>query len=411
VITYNSRCDSTSITVLQVVRRRRNMGLGNRFVIAALSAATAGVIGTGTVAAKDVLVGFDGDFSGPLGVISQPALAGFRTYIDYVNSNGGIHGSTIKVISTDNRGDVATGAQKFRGLVDDGAIAVFGHTSSVAWVAVAPLAAKEKVTQVSITNVDRFFTPAQPYLFLGYISPADAAGAAVQFARQKLSTLDKKRVAVVNYSTPASEGWKASVLKELQAMGAEVVAQQTIPTGTTEATVQATSIASGNPEVVISHLPDPLTVPVVQALRQRGVSVPVINWVGVSLATFQKLNDTSFYGVVESVPPSVTSNPAIKQMLDRASKFGGTQQITNSFFTAGYVQAMMFEQAMKVCGPECGREGFRAAMEQIKLDTNGLTGPITSSASNHHLMRSAKIIVWKPEQGAIFEVSDWMTPQ
>lgn len=361
-----------------------------------------------------IQVGVSTDLTGPTSYLGTAELAGLQTYIDYLNRNGGVNGRPIKLTVLDNRFNATTTVNQYRELVSNHVLFVTGLEGSVAASASAPLAVESKTAAIPQAYVSKFHTQPQPYLFALDMSPVVSAKLQMAFVQQlaQKANIAAPRISAYSIDTPAAQEYREAIQAEARSRGWTVVDMEQIPLASTDVSAQASKTAAAKPDFVVSLLLDPQLSLVVPALRQAGVSTPVVEgFYGNESETFAHINDGQAYAIRDIVPIVKDSDvPAVKTMLERAQAAGLAPKQDLYMFGLGYISGMVFENALKKCGADCTPEKFNTALESVgTVDTAGLSGPVSFSATKHYLVSYGRPYRWDPQSGRLVAVGDWAT--
>lgn len=353
-------------------------------------------------------VGYVSDFTGPLASMGQPMIDGFTSYIEHVNKAGGVDGKKIEIIRGDEKGDINQARIAVNTLQSKGALAMFGGLSSNIWGALSPMGAELKMAQITNGLTDDRVIPPTPYAYSSFLGASTMADLALNFVEDKLGS-GKHRIATVIWASATSEKFMAYIEKSVKERGWTLVGSEAVEADATQATTQGRKIAADKPDATILYTLDATSPIVVSGLRQQGVKGPIINYVGGSgEATFKAINDPEYYGLRSYVTPEDTSVPGVADMVAQAKEAGITNAPTSTFFTAGYMQAMLAVEALKNCDSPCTGETFNKALESVDdLSTNGLTGNITLSSERHRALAGGRMYSWDAAKGRTVPANEW----
>jgi len=336
-------------------------------------------------------------------------VAGLETYVNDLNSRGGVFGRPIKVEVLDDRGDSSTAVTNFRQLVDGKSLAVFGASTSTYAAAQAPLAEELKVPLVAGGVPDALIYPPQKYFFASNLAHTASAQVQLDYAAglMKDAGVAKPKVAVFTVDTAAAKDFRTYVEKKVGDMGWTQVESQIYKIGDTDLSAQMTAIARAQPDVVISLVGSNDVKLFVGQLRQRGMNGPVVNtYAGSDEPVFTQLKDDKFFAPRSFVWPT---DQVASEMADKAQTGGFSDQLTSTYFTRGYVLGQLVEATLKACGQDCDRAKFRDALETVTaLDVKGLAGKLSFSPDDHQFVSSAQMFKWDGGQGHSVSVSDWI---
>ena len=223
----------------------------NRFTkIAVISAfsLTAGAVASGAQAAeKPVKIGVQAPITGDYAAEGQGIQNGVKLLIDQQYAKGGLLGHKLEMVVCDDEGKPATAAICGRKLVNDGVIAVIGTYTSGAALAAAPIYSAAKVIQTSDGTSDELTQKGWKTFFRN--APPNSAEAV--FTAQYLVKAKKyKRIVVLTDHSSYATGLADSVVKEIKAVGGNVVAKDFITAGTQDYSAVLTKIKAENPDAV-----------------------------------------------------------------------------------------------------------------------------------------------------------------
>lgn len=370
--------------------------------LAALGLATAGpAIG------QELRLGYVTDLSGPLAGSYTPVWEGFELYMNAVNEAGGIDGAQVEMFLDDDglRADRSVAAAKKQMELDQ-VIGIFGLSLSSTH---APTFAETRRSGVpvvtSFSGIIDALPPAEPYSYSTGVM-FEVAGEAIAALAEQIAP-GGKMVGVTFDSVGGRAALRHNQLMA-QKLGHEW-GEVIFPVRTADFMPFAQSIAAMQPDVVVGHYGAEQNLGIIAALRATGYDGPyVIASYGASEETVRQAADQAgdpenLYMVSRYAP--ATEDVAGMAALKEAAEAAGIGTPTSMHVT-GWVLGMVAEQALKACGPQCDREGLDTALQQIDLDTQGLTGgPITLSAEDHYGPTFWQLYKWDGER--LVAEGDW----
>lgn len=392
-------------------RRQAAVVFSVAMVLAACSSPTTGA----APAAKDpIKVGVMFDQSNTYKFIGQPALAGVKTWIDAINKKGGIDGHKIELLVQDDRADTATARTAYKQLSDDGAVVVIGPAASATLTPVAPLPTELKLPNLTLAALSSLHRPAQPYQFTGglFVGDSGAIDAAFILQQAKKKGISNPKVAVLSLDTPSVQELRNSLEKYIPAIaGGVIVRNDVVAVAATDMSSAVIPIAAAKPDFIAVGLLSAQAPGAVSSLRNRGITAPVINYfVGSDQATFEAVNDAGYYAVRQYAEPAETGIAGLTQMAADAKAAGQESLMTNAWFTYGYVQGQLVTEALKHCADPCNGVKMREALEGIKnLKTNGLSGDLGVSATDHMFVTQGRVFAWDPSTKSAIPQSEWIS--
>lgn len=365
-------------------------------------------------AKASIKVGVMLDQSGTYKFIGQPALAGVKAWFDALNKKGGVDGHHVVLDIQDDRADTATARTAYKTLSDDGAVVVIGPAASATLTPVAPLAADLKLPDLTLAALSSLHRPAQPYqfaagLFVGDSGAIDAAWIAQQ---AKTKGITSPKVAALSLDTPSVAEFRNSLKKYIPTLASgELVRNDVVAVSATDMSSAVIPIAAAKPDFIPVGLLSSQVPGTVTSLRNRGITAPVINYfVGSDQATFAAANDHGYYAVRQYAEPSETGVAGLKQMAVDAKADGQDSLMTNAWFTYGYVQGQLVTEALKHCADTCDGTKMRAALEGIhNFKTNGLSGDLGVSATDHMFVTQGRVFGWDANTKTAVPQGGWIS--
>lgn len=268
------------------------MQISRRDTLGALlaAAAIAGGAGRGSAAEKEVIVGAPNSLTGGFGENGQRGVWGFLLAVDQINRQGGIKslgGARLKPIVADTTTENPTQAASVtrRMLDQDGAVALYGATTSAMTMAAQVEAEKARVPLITSSYADPLTRRGMKYTF-----KLTAFGSAIwNFGMDAVVDMLKAQ----NGKPPTSCGIfmgpdavSVAVSKalplEAKRIGLPVVAHVDFQGNLSDPSVVVSPILQHKPEVIFlsAFLDD--TVLIMRTLRGLGVKTPVVAAGGVS---------------------------------------------------------------------------------------------------------------------------------
>ena len=346
-------------------------------------------------------IGFDSSLSGPYAANGVGQRNGFKAYIDYVNSHGGVNGHPVNVTVLDDAADVSTaGANVTQLIASDHVSAISGWLLSNACGAAATIATADTTPVLCSAVGSNLITPVHPYVYSARNLQADEAQPMITFAKSLVKTSTPK-VAIIIYGSAASSGLQKALQAQVKSLGWDLVANENVPLTQSDVSAQTSAIIAAHPDVIVGSLYDPLAVSFMRTLQAQNVSAPFIDYDGASLSgSIVPLKDPNFYVVSATTLTGQGSGSGLSTYL-AATQADGVSP-TGPFVNVGYVQAMEVVAGLKSCGFPCSGTAMQKSLDSLNLDTGGVTsGPITYSATNHDTLDQFSIFSWSTSASAV----------
>ncbi|MPY91707.1 MAG: ABC transporter substrate-binding protein [Acidimicrobiia bacterium] len=355
------------------------------------------------------VLGFSSDLSGAFAGASNGNLAGMQAYFERVNAEGGVDGHPVELDIRDDRLDVQVGSADIRDLAEQGVPVVLGNTSSVVWATTANLAEELEVPQIALAAVDGMVYPPRPYLYRNLMSARQAAEGELRFALETAET-DAPRIAAIRYESAGTDDWETALEEAMGEAGLEpLVASERFPAASTDVAPAASAVVGANPDWVLATLNDPQAPLVMDALRNRGYTGPVVNWTGSSEAVIDAVDDPEFYVLRDIVP---FDQPGGAPLLEDAEA-AGVEGDLNDYSSNGYLAAKVVVEALRACGYPCDGPGMETALVEVGgIDTAGMAGPGFGDVNDESHLLTSTVSIWNRAEGEAQSamVGDWFEP-
>lgn len=359
-------------------------------------------------------IGFNDDLSGPISFAGVTVLAGFETYIDHVNAEGGVNGHPIEVKALDHRADGATSIANYKELVDDfGALIVAGNSASGAYAATAPLGEEYEVAMMGLASADDYTTEYHPWLFKDNITLIGQVDLMAQAVETKIFPDDNEglKIAALGLDTVLGPTFFEAIHAEADKRGWKVVAEELVKPGATDCSAQAAKVVASKPDIIFgSQTPGDDVVCFNQVKTNGFDGIYLESFSSPGEATHQKLKSTDWIGLRINNWWEDTSIPGVEKMLEQAEEFGHRGNF-GSFSSEGYVMAAAIVAALEVCGDECTPTAVRDALEGMEtIDTAGVGAPSTGYTDGDfgHEFRQGRFFVWDEAEGRSVPYTDWL---
>ncbi|MCC6435219.1 MAG: ABC transporter substrate-binding protein [Acidimicrobiales bacterium] len=356
-------------------------------------------------------IGYISDLVGPFGGLSNNILVGVEAHLKEVNDAGGVLGCQVKLEVRDDRNDVQTAVGYLDEMETLEVPVVLGNVSSVVWATTGPLAAEKEIVHIAGGAVDSLVYPPQPYLYRYLMSSRQSAEGSLQFALDQLGSTEPK-ISFLRYDSAGTDAYAEALVEALERNDLELAGdQQRFPAAATDLTPAASAIAAQNPNFVLSIMTDAQAPLGVEALRNRGYTGPIVNWVGISEKTLQAVNDPNFYVMRDTVPSELPESAYIK---DLATELGKADKVNHDFAVNGYLSALATTKALEACGYPCSGADLNEALQSLgEIDAKGSAGPGWGVSEESHLFTTT-VSLWhleaKGDKASVL-AGDWFEPK
>ncbi len=348
-----------------------------------LAAGTAGATDTVKIGLMAPLTGFaaaDG-----LSVLNSVKLA-----VERVNSEGGVLGKKVQLVSYDDRADAKEAVGLARKLIQqDRVVGVVGGSYSTPSRAVAPIFQDDEVPFVAAYAVHPDITKAGDYCFrngfLGMVEGKSAAYVAVKMLKAKkiaLLTSDN------DFGRTLAEGFRAY----LKDQDAAIVYQQTYPFKEKDFKPYLARIKEKAPDLIFASGYYFQTGPIVKQAREMGIKTQIVGEEGADSPKFLEIAGPAAEGFI--ITPNLNRDdkrPEVQAFLKEYRKRYGIEP--DMVGASAYDAFMIIVDALKRAGNPKGPE-IRKAIAATR-DFNGLTGRLKSFTKIGEVVKEVQVQVVK----------------
>ena len=386
------------------------------FVIASLVLTACGG-GGGGGSDEPIKVGAIFDLTGATGDVGTPYSEGVKGYVDWLNSNGGVEGRPIELISADYAYKVDVAEQLYTQYVSEGVVAFMG------WGTGDTEAMRTKIAEDKIPFMSASYSAAlldmqaAPYNFLIGTSYSDQAIIAVRWAIDDWAAKGNSgapKVALIHHDSPFGTSPVEDAKAFAEANGAEFTSLA-MPGGVTDYVAELAQMQTFGANYVIVHtVSSPASVLLKDAASQGfEAQFVMLNWCADEILI--NLAGEAAEGVVGAIPFTPPTSPVSgHEDADAYLKAQGSSlEQKGLHYTQGWwTMATMVEGIRRVvaAGDEVNGENIRAALEGLSnFDTGGVTSPISFSSTSHRGNSSLRLFT--VEGGKWVNPSDFISAE
>ncbi len=359
-----------------------------------------------------ITIGTISPLTGKIAMVGVPIANAIKDYFDYLNDQGGIHGRKLEVISEDGKYDPPQAIASLKKLIDRDKIFALASTSGTPiTLALNPTITREKLPSMA---------PIPAYGIFGLKSPKYLFSYGPYYAEQVvfnieyiLFTLGAKNPRIAffyqddEFGKDGYRGFKAAV-KEYRL---NVVAKEKYTRGAIDISSQVLNIKRANPDfLIITAIPSHAIMLLKEANRQ-GLNIPIFSCANARLEAVIKVAGeaaANYYCAENIALPNETQIPGMAKLIEIRNKRNPESKIPPKYYVLSYVNALILGEGLKMAGKDLDREKLRDALESIQnFDTEGLTGPITFTPSDHCPLTTMRVVRADPKTGFYKAITDW----
>lgn len=328
-----------------------------------------------------ILLGQAAVFSGPAAQLGTQMRNGIKTYFDYVNANGGVHGRKLELVTEDDKYEPALAPSASKRLIEEHKVfALLGYVGTPTGAAHLPVTTAAKVPLVGMfTGAEILRVPMNRYVFHVRASYYDETEKIVE---QVVST-GGKNIAVFYQNDAYGEAGRKGTELALTKRGMKIHASGTVERNTVKVADAVKAINASEPDAVVMVSAYTSCAEFIKEMKRAGSGASFYNvsFVGAKALSDALGNDGSGVAISQVVPfPWGTSVPVVKEYQQLSKKAG----LTDYNFSAmeGFLTAKVMVEGLKRAGKNPTREGLVDALEGMRdVDLGGFY--VSYSPTNH----------------------------
>lgn len=368
---------------------------------------------------KELVFGLQCDRTGPTATVGTVLCPGYHDYIGLVNSKGGVEGFRIRVIEVDNEYKVPPAIEAHERFKKEGAVleGLYGTPQTSAL--------NKKLEEDKILGTSPGFGTAAaadgkrfPYTFPIAASYWSQAGAAVEFAKERMGGLKGKKIAYLFYDNPAGKE-PLAILEDLSKTEGFEMRTFAVPAPGVEMGSQVTDIVQRfKPDFVIAHLFGRAPSVSIKELKGKGFplsKVVALVWGSAEadiiaaggMGVAEGYNTIQFAGVGKDF--QVLKD--IEAMYKAQGKSAPKEMDSTVYYNRGVLTAALHVEAVRNAikakgGAAPTSEEVKKGMESIKgVTLGGLLPPMELTAADHE--GGGWCQIWTVKGGKLVMTKDW----
>src|SRR5688572_29505164 len=334
------------------------------------------------VTADKVLLGQAAVFTGPAAQLGIQMRNGIKSYVDFVNEKGGVHGRKLELVTEDDKYEPAVATTASQALIDKHKVfALLGYVGTPTGVAHLKVTTAAKVPLVGMfTGAEVLRVPMNRYVFHVRASYYDETEKMVE---QVVSTGGKK-IAVFYQNDAYGEAGRMGTEIALKKRGMQIHSTGTVERNTVAVEKAVQTINASQPDAVVMVSAYTSCAEFIKQMKKAGSGTQFYNVSFVGSAALANALGKDGIGVAISqvVPfPWATGVPVVKEYQAMSKKAGFTDY--NFSAMEGFLNAKVMVEGLRRAGKNLTREGFVDAME--KMNDVDLGGFFVSYSPTSHV--------------------------
>ena len=334
-----------------------------------------------------IKIGEYGSMTGSEATFGKSTHNGIMLAMDELNTQGGIGGKKIKIVSLDDQGkpeEAATAVTKL--ITQDRVIAILGEVASSRSLAGAPIAQRYKIPMLSPSSTNPKVTQVGDYIFRTcFIDPFQGE----VMANFAYNTLKTKRVAILrDVKSDYSVGLAEFFTKTFEKLGGKIAADLSYVAGDIDFKAQLTSIRTKKADAIF--IPGYYTEVglIARQAKELNIQVPLLGGDGWDSARLAEIGgaalDNSYFS------NHYTSESADPRVVDFVAKYKNVYgEIPDGLAAMGYDAALVMIHALKTA-ETLSPEDIRNALAKTQ-NFEAVTGVISFN-ENRDAVKAAVVL-------------------
>ncbi len=318
--------------------------------------------------------------------------------VEDINAKGGVNGKKLEMIVMDTQADPTIGINAVNKLINVDKVPVFVTAWSAVVKAVAVIANREKVLELSIGAAAPEISKLGDYVYTAFpLADVDVTAVANYAAKE----LKHKRVAVLYVNNDTGVEAAKVYRSVFEKAGGQVVAYETYDPKATDFTGMLLKVKTANPEFVHLHgLVSDMPIVIAQ-MRQLGITARVSSYSGAyNPQLVEKAGKGAEGLIVTSLAPNAQQNPNVGAYIERWKKAENRVPnglpYTQYLYDAPYLVAALYAHLEKNKLPATG-ENMRKALTAVKTFDLPTTGKLTVN-DDHTVRKPVNLLTVKDGQ-------------
>lgn len=359
---------------MKITRLFRSMVLAAGAVFS-LHAAAQGVTN------DEILLGQTTALSGPLAELGQEATAGAKAYFDYVNTQGGVHGRKIRLITLDDGYNPQKAVANVKQLIEkDQVLSLFGVLGTPANVAIMPLISQAGVPNfgpLSGSNLVR-----QPFNRLVFHVGPSYGDELVKIV-EHLLVRGITKIGVVYQDNPFGKEGMIALEQAMATHNLKLAGSASIDNNGTDAAKAVDTLVKAAPQAIVMVTAGKASFDFIKTYNQRAVGMQYFALsVMASQMAIKSLGKDGVGVVVSQVSPFPFS--ATSKVVQEYQQVMKKMEVKTWSFASmgGFVTAKVMVDGLRQAGRNLSRERLIEALETMgKKDYDGFA--VNYSKTNH----------------------------
>ncbi len=337
------------------------------------------------VSADTIKLGTLTDLSGPQASIGLAALRGISAYYDHINHWGGIHGRKLELIIEDHASDISRAKRAAYKLVNEQQCGIFAIVSPLGTS--ANLAVKDVLLESNIpvfsphSGISFWSTPFKKNYFA--LQPSYSIEGTI-LAQYVMEEHPGKNIGLFSVDDQFGQEGSAAFILEMERNHQKPILHLTHPTGESDPTAWGDAFKKAGIDLVILYS---YVKPVSDLLQAAATADYQPDWLGSYVISGPDLLKLSGARAAQGLratgyPAGPRSHRGERLFIRQMSRLY-PDEIPGSHSRIGYAAAQLVVEGLRKAGPNLTRDGFIAALEDLRDWTGGLIPAISYTPDDH----------------------------
>lgn len=349
------------------------LGAVSALALTSCSGGSVGGSGGSDGSGGEIVIGVALPTTGGSAVLGEPMKHGIEMAVEAINEEGGVDGSTVRLVFEDTGADDETALNAFNRITSESPAAVIGFPVSTQGFAV--------MTQVTRTGIpvimggtNAKLAAGSDWAFSMTAHDGITTTAAAQFAAEELGVT---KIALLRESGELGTGASEILNEAADEFEFEIVDEEIFQSGDVDLTTQANNLRSSDAEMLFVYGQQADYIVAANALATAGVKLPSFV-AGLQPGTYEQLNYDGFetiYNRNQCVPSAAAEGELFDWSQAYEEEFGNAP---TEYAAIAYDGANLLFQAIEEAG-STDPEALRTALTELPSST-GICGVHGGSA-------------------------------
>ncbi|SHI32529.1 ABC transporter substrate-binding protein [Desulfosporosinus lacus] len=341
------------------------------------------------------------DISGNSSSLGVPERDTLLMMVEKLNANGGVKGHPIDLTIMDNKSDETESVLAVKTLIEKGALAILGASSSGTSMAMIKTVESEKVPMISLAAASSIVEPTSERQWVYKTAQSDIVMINKIISYLKKNNLNK--IAFLYMNNSYGDNGKKAISAAVKDSGIDIVAEEKFDANDKDMTPQLTKVKASGAQVAIVWAIPPSASILTKNFKDIGLSIPLIHSHGVGNQKFIELAQGAADGVILpigklSVTQQISDNDSQKKVLesyiaDYSKKYNAEP---NSFGGYAWDAFNLLVNALEKAGPD--RVTIRDELEKTQGFV-GISGVFNMTPQDHNGLKEDSAVLVQVDQG------------